>query len=128
VLDAVLLALQFGQGLVDAFLRERVDFQAFDDLVLAVSQVTGKPNMTSLGMPYSPLEGMPMVTHLPLVPRAQSRMWSMAALAAEAADDRPRAAMMAAPRLPTVGRKVLAFQSWSLIMSCDALPLMVAKR
>ena len=48
------------------------------------SQVTGKPNMVSLGMPYWPSEGMPMVTHLPLVPRAQSRMWSMAALAAEA--------------------------------------------
>ncbi len=28
-----------------------------------------------------------MVTHLPLVPKAQSRMWSMAALAADAADD-----------------------------------------
>jgi hypothetical protein len=35
----------------------------------------------------------------------------MAALAADAADDRPRASMMAAPRLPTVGRKVLAFHS-----------------
>jgi hypothetical protein len=30
-------------------------------------------------------------------------MWSMAALAAEAADDRPRASMIAAPRLPTSG-------------------------
>jgi hypothetical protein len=30
-------------------------------------------------------------------------MWSIAALAADAADDAPRAAMMAAPRLPTVG-------------------------
>ena len=46
-----------------------------------------------------------MVTHLPLVPRAQSRMWSMAALAAEAAELRPRASMMAAPRLPTVGKR-----------------------
>ena len=69
-----------------------------------------------------------MVTHLPLVPKAQSRMWSMAALAAEAAEDTPRAAMMAAPRLPTVGRKVLAFHSWSLIMSFTDAPLMVAKR
>jgi hypothetical protein len=57
-------------------------------------------------MPYSPLLGTPIVTHSPFVPSAQSRMWSMAALAAEAADDRPRASMMAAPRLPTVGRKV----------------------
>jgi hypothetical protein len=51
VLDAVLLALQFGQGLVDAFLRERVDGQAFDDLVLAAFAGDGKPNITSLGMP-----------------------------------------------------------------------------
>ena len=69
-----------------------------------------------------------MVTHLPLLPSAQSRMWSMAALAADAADDRPRASMMAAPRLPTVGRNTLAFQSWSLIMSLTALPPTVAKR
>jgi len=41
----------------------------------------------------------------PEVPSTQSRMWSMAALAADAAEDRPRASMMAAPRLPTVGRK-----------------------
>ena len=71
---------------------------------------------------------MPIVTHLPLVPSAQSRMWSMAALAADAADDRPRASMMAAPRLPTVGRKVSAFQTWSLIMSLTLSPSMVAKR
>jgi hypothetical protein len=30
-------------------------------------------------------------------------MWSMAALAAEAAEEAPRASMMAAPRLPTFG-------------------------
>ena len=33
------------------------------------------------------------------------------ALAAEAAEETPRAAMIAAPRLPTVGRKVPAFHS-----------------
>ena len=49
-------------------------------------------------------------------------MWSIAALAADAADDRPRASMIAAPRLPTVGRKVSAFQTWSLIKSFTALP------
>jgi hypothetical protein len=77
----------------------------------------GKAEHGVLGNAVLAVEGMPMVTHLPLVPSAQSRMWSMAALAADAADDRPRASMMAAPRLPTVGRKVLAFHSWSLIMS-----------
>ena len=69
-----------------------------------------------------------MVTHSPPEPRAQSRMWSMAALAAEAADDRPRAAMMAAPRLPTVGRNTSLFQTWSLILSLMLAPLTVAKR
>ena len=55
-------------------------------------------------------------------------MWSIAAFAAEAADDRPRASMIAAPRLPTVGMKVLAFQSASLILSFSDSPLTVAKR
>jgi hypothetical protein len=55
-------------------------------------------------------------------------MWSMAALAAEAAEDTPRAAMMAAPRLPTVGRKVSRFQESSPIMSFTEAPSMVAKR
>src|SRR5471030_171410 len=92
------------------------------------SVVTGKPNMVPSGMPYEPSDGMPMVVHLPPVPTCQSCMWSMAALAADAADDRPRASMMAAPRLPTVGRKVLAFHSWSLIRSLTDLPLTLAKR
>ena len=69
-----------------------------------------------------------MVTHLPCVPKAQSRMWSMAALAADAAEDKPRASMMAAPRLPTVGKNTFAFHSWSLIMSLTDAPAMVAKR
>ena len=41
VLDAVLLAFQLGQGLVDALLAEASIGQAFDDLVLPPSQVTG---------------------------------------------------------------------------------------
>jgi hypothetical protein len=42
-------------------------------------------------------------------------MWSIAALAADAAEERPRASMIAAPRLPTVGRKTSLFQTGSLI-------------
>ena len=42
--------------------------------------------------------GIAMLTMLPLVPKAQSRMCSIAALAAEAALERPRALMIAAPR------------------------------
>ena len=50
----------------------------------------------------------PIVTHLPSLPSTQSRTWSIAALAADAADDRPRASMIAAPRLPTVGQEHVA--------------------
>jgi len=48
--------------------------------------------------------------------------------AADAAEEAPRASMIAAPRLATVGMKVLAFQSWSLTLSFSAAPLAVAKR
>src|SRR5436309_6879203 len=71
---------------------------------------------------------MPIVVHLPFVPRIQSRTWSIAALAADAADDRPRASMMAAPRLPTVGRNTSLFHASSLIISLTLLPSIVAKR
>ena len=37
----------------------------------------------------------------------------MVAEAAEAAEDEPRASMIAAPRLATVGMKVFSIQSWS---------------
>ena len=43
----------------------------------------------------------------------QSRTWSMAALAADAADEAPRASMIAAPRFCTVGMKSFSSQSWS---------------
>jgi hypothetical protein len=128
VSDAGLLVLQFFERLVDALLAESVDLEAFNQFVIAAFSGDGEANMVSLGMPYWPSDGIPMVTHLPLEPRAQSRMWSMAALAADAADDRPRASMMAAPRLPTVGRNTVAFQTWSLIRSLTFLPLTVAKR
>ena len=49
------------------------------------------------------------------LPSIQSRTWSIAALAADAADDRPRASMIAAPRLPTLGRNVVAVPASSLI-------------
>jgi hypothetical protein len=49
-------------------------------------------------------------------------------LAADAADDRPRASMIAAPRLPTVGRKTSRFQASSLIMALTGWPSIVAKR
>ncbi len=69
-----------------------------------------------------------MVTHLPSEPRAQPRMWSMAALAAEAAEDRPRASMMAAPRLPTFGMYSFLYQASSFTSLAAGWPAMVAKR
>ena len=47
----------------------------------------------------------------------------MAALAAEAADEAPRASMIAAPRLATVGMKSLSSQAWSSTSSAAFWPL-----
>ena len=68
---------------------------------------------------------MAMEVQAPLVPNAQSRMWSIAEPAAEAADDRPRAAMMAAPRWATVGIKVFFTHASSLTTDLADWPLMV---
>src|SRR5665647_10992 len=66
---------------------------------------------------------MPIVIQSPSgVPMAQSRIWSIAALAALAAEDSPRAAMMAAPRFCTVGMKLVSSQAWSLIRGQTFLP------
>src|SRR3954466_12123571 len=46
----------------------------------------------------------------------------MVAEAADAADDEPRASMIAAPRLATVGLKVFSSQSWSPTTSAAFLP------
>src|SRR6266705_369986 len=64
-----------------------------------------------------------MLTQLPArVPSTQSRTWSMAAFAALAAEDSPRASMIAAPRFCTVGMKVFSSQSMSLITGQTFLP------
>src|ERR1700740_2757113 len=69
-----------------------------------------------------------MLTQSPFgVPRAQSRMWSMAAEAAEAGEDRPRALMMAAPRCCTVGMNSPLIHSWFTSLEA-ALPFTVAAR
>src|ERR1700733_5022960 len=65
-------------------------------------------------MPYEPSDGMPIDTQSTSeVPSAQSRMWSIAADAAEAADDAPRALMIAAPRCCTTGMNVSSSHFWS---------------
>src|SRR3954466_15981879 len=60
------------------------------------------------------------------VPANQSCMWSMAADAAEAADDAPRALMIAAPRCCTVGMKLSSYHLRST-SECAALPSTVQK-
>src|SRR6478735_6564574 len=66
---------------------------------------------------------MPIETQSPSgVPRDQLRTWSMAALAADAADERPRALMMAAPRWATVGMNSDSIQAWSPMTSAAGLP------
>src|ERR1041384_2852088 len=66
---------------------------------------------------------MPIDTQSPSrVPLTQSRTWSIAALAALAAEERPRASMIAAPRFCTVGINVCSSQAWSLIIGQTFLP------
>src|SRR3989440_4349062 len=55
-------------------------------------------------------------------PESQSRTWSIAAFAALAAEDRPRASMTAAPRFCTVGMNVDSSHDWSLIIGQSFLP------
>src|SRR6476660_7319510 len=59
------------------------------------------------------------------VPSTQELTWAMAAFAAEAAEDAPRASMIAAPRLATVGMKVSRSHSGST-WSATGLPPTVA--
>ena len=53
-------------------------------------------------------------------------IWSEAAFAADMADDNFRAAMTAAPRFCTVGKKTVLSQLSSLITSGAGFPLIVA--
>src|SRR4029079_5913722 len=83
----------------------------------------GNEEMTPSATPYDPSEGMAMLTQSPSgVPRCQARMWLLAAVAAEADEDAPRASMIAAPRLATVGMNSFSSQAWSLTNSAAFLP------
>src|SRR6478672_5925754 len=79
--------------------------------------------MRPSGTQYEPSEATAIDTQSPAgLPCSQSRAASMVADAAEAAEDEPRASMMAAPRLATVGMKVFSSQSWSPTASAALRP------
>src|SRR5215475_14507526 len=56
------------------------------------------------------------------LPSSQSVAALVVAEAADAADDAPRASMIAAPRLATVGMKSFSIQAWSLTTSAAFFP------
>src|SRR5262245_36951396 len=60
------------------------------------------------------------------VPLTRLLTWSMAPFAAESADDRPRALMIAAPRFWQPGTKVVSSQGRSVMTSVAGLPLIFA--
>src|SRR6478736_9864016 len=92
-----------------------------------LTDVAGKPLTRPSGTPYEPSDARPTDTQVSAgVPSTQSRTWSMAALAAEAAEDAPRASMIAAPRLATVGMKSSASHFSSFTTSAAFLPPTVA--
>src|SRR4051794_36911189 len=62
------------------------------------------------------------------VPSTQELTWSMAALAADAAEDAPLASMIAAPRFATVGMNVLRSHSPSTCSATDLPPTWAWKR
>src|SRR6478609_2032446 len=90
-------------------------------------QVHGKLEIRPSGTPYEPSLTIAMLTQSPsAVPSDQERMWSTAAFAADAADDAPRASMIAAPRFATVGMNVSTTHASSATTSSAGRPPTVA--
>src|SRR4051812_16491322 len=85
--------------------------------------VTGKDEISPSGTPYEPSEATAIDTQSPSAePSSQSRAASIVADAAEAAEEEPRASMIAAPRLATVGMKSSSIQDWSPTTSAALRP------
>merc|ERR1719439_554365 len=87
-------------------------------------QTTGYEKNSPFSIPYSPLLHTAIDFQFWLSLNSQSRLWAKHAFAADAADEDPRASMMAAPRLPTVGMNSPGFASLSAVSA--SLPWMVA--
>src|SRR6201995_3513802 len=85
--------------------------------------VTGNDEINPSGTPYEPSEMTAIDTQSSAgVPSSQSRAASTVADAAEAAEELPRASMIAAPRLATVGMESSAIHFSSLTTSAAFLP------
>src|SRR5581483_2289158 len=90
---------------------------------------TGNPNWRPSGTPYSPRLHTASDAQSPSAVGVRMLLTeSITAFAADAADDAPRASMMAAPRLCTVSMNVVRSQSASPITSGAGLPPMRALR
>src|ERR1044072_9493280 len=90
-------------------------------------QVQVTPHTIPSPIPYDPSAGTAIETQSPSgVPSTQSWTWSIAALAAEAALEAPRAEMISAPRLATRRMNSLAIQASSSTASQAPAPSTLA--
>ena len=106
--DGVTFADELGGGGVDLAAAVVVDLESLNDLLVAVAAHAREPRDDALRHAVAAVDGTPIDTQSPSgVPSAHERMWSTAALAADAADDAPRALMIAPPRVATVGMYVV---------------------
>src|SRR5713226_8660894 len=93
------------------------------------SDLSGNPNWSPSGIPYSPWLTTASECQSPQGVGFQMLLTeSSTALAAEAADDEPRASMTAAPRFCTVSMNLPLHQPWSLITSKVGKPAILALR
>src|SRR5712692_4755520 len=93
------------------------------------SDLTGNPNCSPSGIPYSPWLTTASECQSPHGVGFQVLLTeSSTALAAEAADDEPRASMTAAPRFCTVSMNLPLSQPWSLMTSNAGRPAILALR
>ena len=98
--------------------------------ILLRAQETTKDMYSSIDLVVEKIERQIHKYKTRLMKRKYSNFADTAAPApaAEAADEEPRASIIAAPRFATVGMKVSLFQTSSLILSFKLAPFTVAKR
>jgi len=125
--NGVALLHQFIDCRLQFFASEGIDVQATDTICLA-PVADDRHAEEDAFRDAIPAVGSAIETQRPPLPLTQSRTWSIAALAADAADDWPRASMMAVPRCATVGMKTSRFQRASRSANEADWPSTRAKR